>query len=325
MTSFRSPLLRHAAVTLALASSALSLSACSSSSGKSSDAAPAAAAPSAPVTVKGVPISADGKLTATLPETIRKAGKVRVATDVPYPPFEMYVSEGSKEITGIDHDLGQAIGARLGVKFEFTAQKFDGLLPAVQAGKFDAVMSAMTDKKERQQAVDFVDYVNAGPGWLVRKGNPDGIKVVTDVCGKSVSVQTGTNHQKILEQRQELCKQQGKPAITVLAFPKDSEAQLALRSGKVSADFLDEVTAAFVADTADNGTAFDTVTGKEAVGPTSASPIGIGISKSAPGLKEAVRAALQSLMDDGSYKKILDAYHVPNIAIQQATINGALD
>ncbi|MEV7180976.1 ABC transporter substrate-binding protein [Kitasatospora sp. NPDC093679] len=325
MTSFRSPLLRHAAVTLALASSALSLSACSSSSGKSSDAALAAAAPSASVTVKGVPISADGKLTATLPEAIRKAGKVRVATDVPYPPFEMYVSEGSKEITGIDHDLGQAIGARLGVKFEFTGQKFDGLLPAVQAGKFDAVMSAMTDKKERQQAVDFVDYVNAGPGWLVRKGNPDGIKVVTDVCGKSVSVQTGTNHQKILEQRQELCKQQGKPAITVLAFPKDSEAQLALRSGKVSADFLDEVTAAFVADTADNGTAFDTVTGKEAVGPTSASPIGIGISKSVPGLKEAVRAALQSLMDDGSYKKILEAYHVPNIAIPQATINGALD
>ncbi|MFD9130682.1 ABC transporter substrate-binding protein [Kitasatospora sp. NPDC059571] len=310
------------AVALAAACT-LALAACSSSADKRSADAPPSAPTSA--TVKGITISSDSTLADRLPQAIRKAGKVRVATDVPYPPFEMYVSEGSKEITGLDYDLGQAIGARLGIKFEFAGQKFDGLLPAVQAGKFDAVVSAMTDKKERQQAVDFVDYINAGPGWLVKKGNPDNIKVVTDVCGKSVSVQTGTNHQKILEQRQELCKQQGKPAITVLAFPKDSEAQLALRSGKVSADFLDEVTAAYVADTADNGTAFDTVSGKEAVGPTSASPIGIGVSKSIPGLKEAIQAALQSLMDDGSYKKILEAYHVPNIAIPRATINGALD
>ncbi|BFV60730.1 hypothetical protein KCMC57_up58340 [Kitasatospora sp. CMC57] len=237
----------------------------------------------------------------------------------------MYVSEGSKEITGVDYDLGQAIGARLGIRFEFTGQRFDGLLPAVQAGNFDAVMSAMTDKKERQQAVDLVDYINAGPGWLVEKGNPENIKVLTDVCGKSVSVQTGTNHQRLLDQRQEQCRQQGKPAITVLAFTKDSEAQLALRAGKVSADLLDEVTAAYVAGTADNGVTFDTVVGKEAVGPTSASPIGIGVSKAVPGLTESIRDALQSLMDDGSHLKILDAYHVPNIAIPSATINGALD
>ncbi|MEV4561596.1 ABC transporter substrate-binding protein [Kitasatospora sp. NPDC049285] len=308
---------------IALCSScALTLSACGSSAAdRSGDSAPSAPA----VAVRGVTISADPKLAERLPDAIKKAGKVQVATDLPYPPFEMYVSEGSKEMTGIDYDLGQAIAARLGTRFEFTGQKFDGLIPAVQAGKFDAVMSAMTDKKEREQAVDFVDYVNAGPGWLVKKGNPDNIRLVTDVCGKSVSVQTGTNHQKILDQRQELCRQQGKPPITVLAFPKDSEAQLALRSGKVSADFLDEVTAAYVADTADGGTTFETVVGKDAVGPTSASPIGIGVAKSLPGLKESIQASLQSLMDDGSYAKILAAYHVPDIAIPKATLNGALD
>ncbi|GLW54411.1 ABC transporter substrate-binding protein [Kitasatospora phosalacinea] len=323
MTSPSIPAFR-AITSLALATACgLALTACGSSAAGPTGTG-GSASPTTTV-VKGVTISSDPKLADKLPEAIRKAGKVRVATDLPYPPFEMYVSEGSKEITGIDYDLGQAIGARLGVTFEFTGQKFDGLLPAVQAGKFDAVMSAMTDKKAREEAVDFVDYVNAGPGWLVKEGNPDGIRVVTDVCGKSVSVQSGTNHQRILDQRQELCKQEGRPPITVLAFPKDSEAQLALRSGKVSADFLDEVTAAYVADTADGGSAFDTVLGKAAVGPTSASPIGIGVSKSAPGLKEAVQAALQSLMDDGSYGRILDAYHVPSIAIPRATINGALD
>ncbi|MFC8722041.1 ABC transporter substrate-binding protein [Kitasatospora sp. NPDC057198] len=323
MTSSRTATIRVITSTTLAAACGLALTACGSSA--ADPARDSGSASPATTVVKGVAITSDPKLTDKLPEAVRKAGRVRVATDVPYPPFEMYASEGSQEITGIDYDMGQAIGARLGVRFEFTGQKFDGLLPAVQAGKFDAVMSAMTDKKAREEAVDFVDYVNAGPGWLVKEGNPEGIEVVTDACGKSVSVQAGTNHQKILDQRQELCRQEGRPPITVLAFPKDSEAQLALRSGKVSADFLDEVTAAYVADTADGGSTFDTVLGKAAVGPTSASPIGIGVSKSVPGLKEAVQAALQSLMDDGSYGKILDAYHVPSIAIPQATINGALD
>ncbi|MFE2231843.1 ABC transporter substrate-binding protein [Streptomyces sp. NPDC059442] len=289
-------------------------------------AADAKPAQAGPVEVKpGLTVKPDPALQAKVPQAIRSAGVVRVATDVPYPPFEMYENETSKQITGIDFDLGQAIGARLGIRFEFQAQKFDGILPAVQAGKFDAVMSAMTDKKARQASVDFVDYLNAGPGWLVKKGNPEGIKVVTDVCGKPVGVQTGTNHQKLLQERQALCKAENLPPIKILAFSKDSEAQLALRSGKVVADYLDEVTAGYVAATADNGATFSTVTGRPAVGDYSASPMGIGVSKDRPGLKEAIQAALQSLMDDGSYEKILTAYNVPGIGIPKATVNGALD
>lgn len=309
---------------LALTLSTLLLGACGTDgatdpSGKAQD-------PAGPTTVlPGLTVEPDPALHARLPESIRSAGTVRVATDVPYPPFEMYENEGSRKITGIDVHLGKAIGARLGVRFDFRAQKFDGILPAIEAGKFDVVMSAMTDKKSRQRSVDFVDYLNAGPGWLVKKGNPEKITVVTDVCGKPVGVQTGTNHQKLLQQRQELCKAKNLPPIEILAFAKDSEAQLALRSGKVVADYLDEVTAGYVAATADKGATFSTVTGRAAVGEYSASPMGIGVSKDSPGLKEAIRDALQSLMDDGTYRKILEKYDVPGISIPKATINGALD
>ncbi|MFB7864808.1 MULTISPECIES: ABC transporter substrate-binding protein [unclassified Streptomyces] len=304
---------------------ALAVSACTTDTGTGTTAADALPEAGPVAVLPDLTIKPDPKLHALLPESIRATNTVRVATDLPYPPFEMYENEGSKQITGIDYDLGQAIGARLGVRFDFKAQKFDGILPAVQAGKFDVVMSAMTDKKARQKSVDFVDYLNAGPGWLVGKGNPAGITVVTDVCGKPVGVQTGTNHQKLLQQRQQLCKAKGLPPIRILTFAKDSEAQLALRSGKVVADYLDEVTAAYVASTADGGNAFSTVTGRAAVGEYSASPMGIGITKDHAGLKEAVRAALQSLMDDGSYRKILGKYEVPNISIPKATVNGALD
>ncbi|MGY5036100.1 ABC transporter substrate-binding protein [Streptomyces sp. 900116325] len=274
--------------------------------------------------IPGVTVKADQKLHAGLSDQTRRNGVVRVATDLPYPPFEMFTSVGSKQMTGIDYDLGQALAARLGVRFEFSPQKFDGLLPAVQAGKFDVVMSAMTDKKERQSAVDFVDYLNAGPGWLVKKGNPTRLEKITDVCGKAVGVQSGTNHQQLLKDRQATCKAAGLPAIKVLAFSKDSEAQLALRSGRVVADYLDEVTAAWVASTTDDGKTFSTVTGDQAVGPHSPSPMGIGVSKSDARLSQSIRAALQSLMDDGTYVKILKKYHVPGIAIPKATVNAGL-
>ncbi|MBO1332312.1 ABC transporter substrate-binding protein [Streptomyces sp. VRA16 Mangrove soil] len=313
----RPAVLRYA-VTLPLAAlCSLAMTAC----GGSADPGPGKAPAKAQKIASGVTVKADPALHAGLSEKIRSRKVVRVATDVPYPPFEMFTSVGSHDITGIDHDLGRAIGARLGVTFTFTPQKFDGLLPAVQAGKFDVVMSAMTDKKERQQAVDFVDYLNAGPGWLVKKGNPIGLSKITDVCGRTVGVQSGTHHQQLLKDRQATCEEAGLPPIKVLAFAKDSEAQLALRSGKVVADFLDEVTAAWVASTTDHGKTFSTVTGDAAVGPHSPSPMGIAVAKNDPRLSRSIQRALQSLMDDGTYLKILKHYHVPGIAIPKATVN----
>lgn len=298
---------------------ALALTAC----GSGGTAAPAA--PAGPVTVAGVAISADPALHGALPEAVKKAGKVRVATDVPYPPFEMYVAEGSKEMTGLDHDLGQALGAKLGVTFDFQAQKFDGIVPAIQAGKYDAAISAITDNKEREQVVDFVDYSASGTGIMVAKGNPDKIVTLDDLCGRKAAVQTGTNQQKLLDKHQDACRSAGRPPIDVQAFPKDSDAQLALRSGKVSADVLTKPAAGWTAKTADGGAAFEVVDDPAAQGGYNASPNGIAISKNLPQLTDAVQKALQSLIDDGSLARIYDKYGVASIAVKQATRNGAVD
>src|SRR5689334_22923125 len=66
-----------------------------------------------PLTVAGATVTQDAKLHDALPDAIKSSGVVRVATDVPYPPFEMFATEGGKQITGLDYDLGQALGARL--------------------------------------------------------------------------------------------------------------------------------------------------------------------------------------------------------------------
>ncbi|PWI13100.1 hypothetical protein DI272_02325 [Streptomyces sp. Act143] len=294
------------------------LSAC----GDGDDAAPAGASK---VSVAGVEIKKDQALHDLLPDQIKKAGKVRVATDVPYPPFEMFVKEGESELTGLDHDLGQALGAKLGVNFAFTPQKFDGIVPAIQAGKFDAAMSAITDNKERQQVVDFVDYSHSGSGILVADGNPSKIADLDGLCGQKVAVQAATNQLDLLKSRQQACSAAGKGEIDIQTFPKDSDAQLALRSGKVVAQVLTKPAAGWVAKTADNGKAFDLVEDAAAPGGYNASPNGIAISKQLPELTDAIQKALQALIDDGTVSKIYGKYGVASIAVQKATRNAAVD
>ncbi|MHB9755292.1 ABC transporter substrate-binding protein [Streptomyces sp. BYX5S] len=307
---------RHLVVAAASTALVCLLGACDSASDTTDAKAPAS------LKIAGVTVKKSAELHAALPDAIKKSGTVRVATDVPYAPFEMFVKEGESELTGLDYDLGQALGARLGVRFAFTPQKFDGIVPAIQAGKFDAAMSAITDNKERQQVVDFVDYSQSGSGILVAKGNPKQITNLDGLCGRKVAVQAATNQLKLLKAHQKEC---GGKKIDIQTFPKDSDAQLALRSGKVDAEVLTKPAAGWTAKTADAGKTFELVEDAQAPGGYNASPNGIAISKKLPQLTDAVQKALQSLIDDGTVKKIYAKYGVASIALETATKNAAVD
>ncbi|MFJ8887716.1 ABC transporter substrate-binding protein [Streptomyces sp. NPDC102402] len=313
---------RRASVAAVTVSALLTLTACGGddTTEKTSAKAPAA------VEIAGVSVKKDATQHDALPAAIKASGTVRVATDVPYAPFEMFVEEGKPELTGLDYDLGQAIGARLGVKFAFTPQKFDGIVPAIQAGKFDVAMSAMTDNKERQAVVDFVDYSVSGSGILVARGNPEKITTLDDLCGKKVAVQAATNQLDLLKGHQKACKKAGGSGqIDIQTFPKDSDAQLALRAKKVVAQVLTKPAAGWTAKTADGGATFEVVDDPAATGGYNASPNGIAVSKKLPELTDGIQKALQSLIDDGTAAKIFDKYGVGSIAVKEATRNAAVD
>jgi polar amino acid transport system substrate-binding protein len=308
-----------------LALCCLTLTACGGGSDSGTDSAGPAAGGSASggATVAGVQITADPALHDALPDEITSSGTLKVATDVPYAPFEFFANgEGSGEIAGLDPDIGHAIGAKLGVELEFQKAVFDSIIPAMAAGKYDLVMSAMTDNKERQKTLDFVDYDASGSGIMVKKGNPDKITTLADLCGKTVAVERGTKQVLLV---QEAAKKCSGGTITVLQVPKDSDAQLAIKAGKAVADVLDKPTAAYTAKTIANGSVFevpDDPAFPEGYGP---SPTGIGVKKGRDQLVTALQKALQSLMDDGTYKKILDKYGVGGTAIPKATVNAAVD
>lgn len=278
------------------------------------------------VEVAGIEIAVDDAAAELLPADIAEAGKVKVATDAPYAPFEMFKEEGSKELTGVDVDLGHAIGAKLGIDFAFEQQAFDGIIPALQAGNFDVTITAMTSSVERMEVLTFVDYSASGTGILTSAGNPEDIESYLDLCGKSVAVQAATSQVDLVNGTwQAECEAEGLDPIKLSEFPSDADAQLAITSGKVVASLLTKPSAGYVAKTTNDGKTFEVIEDPKAPNGYDATLNGIGVLKANEDLAKAIQAALQSLMDDGTYEAILDQYGVTGIGIDEATINGAAE
>lgn len=314
------PLARTAFVAASLAGVVL-LAGCSAS-GSGDD----AAAASDTVEVAGIEITVDESAAELLPADIAEAGSVKVATDAPYAPFEMFTEEGSDELTGVDVDLGHAIGAKLGIDFEFEQQAFDGIIPALQAGNFDVTITAMTSSVERMEVLTFVDYSASGTGILTSAGNPEGIESYLDLCGKAVAVQAATSQVDLVKDVwQGECEAEGLDPIELSEFPSDADAQLAITSGKAVASLLTKPSAGYVAKTTNDGETFEVVEDPEAPNGYDATLNGIGVLKENEEFAKAIQAALQSLIDDGTYEAILDQYGVTGIGIDEATINGAAE
>ncbi|EGO62304.1 extracellular solute-binding protein family 3 [Acetonema longum DSM 6540] len=116
---------------------------------------------------------------------------LRVGSETTYPPFE-FQDEKSKEYVGFDLDLIRAVGNQMGYEIQIQSMAFDGLIPALEAGNIDALISAMTITAERAKKVTFSQpYYKSGLAIMVRQDNTD-IKEFDDLTGKKIAVQIGT-------------------------------------------------------------------------------------------------------------------------------------
>ena len=189
-----------------------------------------------------------------LPSSIVSADNLRVASDIPYPPWEFYDPATSKNPAGFDFDLSQAIGKKIGIPTSFNETPFDSIILSIKGGKNDMIMSDMYDNLEReQQGVSFVDYAYDGTSVLVKKGNPNGITNLDSLAGKTVACESGTTQQAFLQKQNTAFKSAGKSAMTILALPNQPAALLAVTSGRAVGDLTDHSTAAYIAQTTNSG------------------------------------------------------------------------
>lgn len=124
--------------------------------------------------------------------TIEERGTLIVGSDTAYAPFE-YLEDG--EPTGFDYDFALELGVELDVSIDFTSQVWDSIIPTLQNGEFDVIISAMTITDDRDEQIDFSKpYYNSSQGILVTEGNPLGIENVEDLNSSDITigVQTGT-------------------------------------------------------------------------------------------------------------------------------------
>ena len=259
------------------------------------------------------PAAKDDALAAKVPQKIAADGKLVVAADASYAPNEFYAPDNNTTIIGMDVDLGIAIAQKLGLTAEFQNSNFDGIIPGIASGKFEAGMSSFSVTPERLQTVDMVSYFTAGTSMAVKKGNPDGL-TIDNLCGKNVAAETGTVQVDDLNKRSDTCKSTGKPAINISQFQAQTDVNLALTSNRVSAMLADSPVVDYAVQTTDGAL--------ETVGqPYDTAPYGIVLGKDQGQFPDAVRGALQALIDDGTYKAILAKWNVADGAIPTAQVD----
>lgn len=285
------------------AAAALVLAGCVDNSTPTSSGSGAAASSAA--------VTKDAAAAKLLPETVAKSGTLVIGMDNTYPPNEYKDDNGNP--VGWDVDLANAIAAKLGLKAQFAIAKFDNILPSITGGKDDIGVSSFTDTTEREQQVDFVNYYTAGILWASAKGktvDPD------NACGLKVAVQSTTfEDTDEVPAKSKACTDAGKPAIQVFRFDKQDDATNAVILGQVDAMSADSPVTSY---------AIKQTNGKlQAAGKTfDVAPYGFPVAKNT-GMAKAVQAAVQSLIDDGTYGKILDKWGVADGAVQTAQINAA--
>jgi polar amino acid transport system substrate-binding protein len=229
----------------------------------------------------------------TPPANIKSAGKIVFCTDATYPPEEYF--QGSK-IVGSDIDIGTGVAKLMGVKAEFKNTGFDGIIAALLTKRCDAIISGMNDTPERRKQVSFVNYLKVGQSIMVKKGNPKKITSLKSLSGHTVSVESGTTNRDFLTATSKKLVAQGKKAISIKTFPKDTDAFAALKAGRVDAYYADAPPIAYYAKT-DKSV-------QVAGSPIRPFPIGVAIRKGDP-LRGATQKAITQLYAKGTMKKIV--------------------
>jgi polar amino acid transport system substrate-binding protein len=261
-----------------------------------------------------------------LPASIQSSKVIKVGSDIAYAPVE-FKKDGAT--VGVDPDLAAALGKELGVKFEFDNGTFDTLLTGLRSKRYDIAMSAMSDTKDRQngldsdtgkkvgEGVDFVDYFTAGASIYVKKGNPQHITGWDDLCGKKIVVERGTVSHDLAKEQSKKCEKNGKGKVSIEAYDTDIEAQTRLRGGGGVAASSDFPVAAYAVKTSGGCNDFQMVGDQVEAG-----PYGIAVAKDNTQLRDALKAALEAVIKNGEYDKVLTKWGVTDGAVSEVKING---
>jgi len=256
--------------------------------------------------VAGQALAAEGKcepqaLAAKYPTLVGKT--IRVAQSGEGAPFTFRDPEEFDKLIGLDADLVRATFACIGVPFEFKTGGWSGLLPSVIAGQSDLMWSNLYYTPARAEQVDFVTYLLAATGGMVKKGNPKNIHSLDEACGVRAAAGLGTVEEAMFREVSDKCVAAGKPVVELVTYADRPSGIRMVQNDRTDLLMGDlgsmDYTIAQLPNELERGYMMLT---DYKVGP--------GISKSMPELRQAVFDSLQIIQSEGTMKKLMIKYNV---------------
>jgi polar amino acid transport system substrate-binding protein len=291
---------RRLVTVLTLVVSMLALAACSNETEKSGSSGGVSAT-----------TSPAKELVASVPQDeLVLPGKLVACMDMPYPPMQFYDEQGNP--VGIDVELLTEAAARIGLEPVYQNSVYDTIITALKTGKCDVIWADQLITPEREAELTMIPYWKSAEVFIVAKGNPAGISSEADLCGKSAGGQSGALEINALEDFSKKCQAQGKEPIDIQAFPKSPDALQALQSGHVDVYVTGIGTGSYMVkqtpDQFEISYTWDI---------TDQNVVGVSVMPENTGLAEALRTALQSMVDDGTYDSVFEKWEFSGASIFQ--------
>ncbi len=225
---------------------------------------------------------------------------IRIGTDSTYPPFESLAKNG--DIVGFDVDLGNALCEKLHAKCVWITSSFDGLIPGLEARKFDMVMSSMAATPKRREQIDFTDRLYRNQTRMIARDGTGLMPDVAQLVHKRIGVEQGTVQETY-------AKAKWVPAgVEVSSYQTMDQAYVDLENGRVDAILVDAVQGelGFLNTPKGKGFAFagDVIYDRAIMGDGDA----VGLRKGDTALRDALNGAIADILKDGTYKQIESKY-----------------
>ncbi|MEO1199809.1 MAG: ABC transporter substrate-binding protein [Pseudomonadota bacterium] len=224
--------------------------------------------------------------------------QIRIGTEGAYPPFNSLTADG--DLVGFDIDIANALCEEMQAECEFVVQDWDGMIPALLANKFDAIIASMSITEERMERIDFSGkYYNTPPAIAVPKDSEIAGVAPEDLADITIGAQSATTHSNYAEEKF--------PDTELRLYPTPDEYKLDIAAGRIDA-VIDDVVVLSEWINSDDGACcmvLDVLVPDPVINGIGA---GIGVRKGEEELRDAFSAAIQAIRDNGTYEEINNKY-----------------
>ncbi len=250
-----------------------------------------------------------------LPQSVKDAGVLRFAGDS-HPPFRSVASDGS--VTGIDHDLQQALGQVLGVRTEIKiVNNLPAALQGMLSGRYHGFNGPVEATAERERQFDTITWMTSRTSYVVPRTGKARVSSAADLCGKQVAVVKSSVVEGQLAKLSAYCTGQGKPATRSIALDDTNATLLAAQSGRADAAGMTQAAALDV--TKSQPDKYGYVTQTEEQGATTDN-LALLVPKESK-LGPVLQKAFQKLVDTGEYRRVMEHWGLKDVMVDAPVLN----